>query len=511
MKPWKARLKDPAYFLAIAVTAFLAVYLTMPQHEFKYNPDVGNSPYGMAIAKTYQNMPENTGNWARGYVLNGELTIYANWPPMAFKLLAEWFEFTGRDDIYTARIWYALLYAINALLFYALLKGLKVNTAIAFIASISFIFLPSHLDFGALIYVDQWLITFWLLAWIAYFQDKVLSKILFYIIVLSGFLFFHWFIIFLLPIPFLLFLLKRYRPGIGRLTLILVAVMVIVWAVQYSLFSLYKDSYFFQKFRVYSIFGLASVPGSYPVALLKRIVSLGYEAAVLVPLFLLAGFFSVRHKHFIKWPQLYSLLSGNLLALISYTICFVHWFGYHRHGLGMFSILIGGAVALGLSYLKSRSLPRFRYACVLVILVPLSLFMALPAITKVADEVEQQDEQIANFINANRTSQDLKACLFFDQPGIAGTHIVRFDLSEFALREYTNAYTFNLYEMEKQVSITEDLKHGIAKLKKNGFVDFDPSLVFMVSKKHYEFDETVITGLNSIGKFNIYHLDLTDF
>lgn len=511
MKRWRASSAAFGYGLIVLIIGFSAVYLTMPKHEFRYNPDVGISPYGMAIAKTYASIPDNAPIWYRGYVLNGELTVNANWPIMSFKVLSWWFELTGRNDIYIARLWYALLYAINALLFFALLRKLKIDVLIAFISSLCFIFLPSHLNFGSLIYADQWFITFWLLAWIAYTQNKVFGRILFHICVLLGGFLFHWFIIFLLPVPTLLYLTKRYRPGVKKVSLALVLLAVVIWAVQYGLFTAYKDSYFLGKLSGYSIWGLQDVPGTYYLALLKRFFSLGYEAAVLIPLALLAGMFTMRRELFANWAGLYTVLYGTFLSLFLYAACFVNWFGYHRHGLGMFSILIAGTVALGLSYIREQSLAKFRYACALVVLIPLLLFFNLPLVTQIAEDVKEQDSQIAELINAKRTDSVRKVSLFFDEPGIEGTDKVRFDISEFALREYTNAYTFNLYEMESQPTLTASLKSGISRLRQNGISDYDPSLVFMISKKEYEFESGVLVDQSVVHNFNVYHLDLTGY
>lgn len=499
------------WWISIAVFAigFLAVYQTMPKHEFRYNPDVGISTYGIAMSKAYTQIPEGVPWWKHGYVLNGEAKGIVNWPAMAFKVLAKWFNLTGQKDIYSARLWYAILYGFNAFLFFVFMLSAKVRMNVACISTLCFIFLPSHLDFGALIYADQWFITICLLALISFASKTAIGQLFFYLFILAGF-FFHWFTLFFLPAPLLYWLVKHYKLEVKQIILLSMTTMLIIWVGQFLLFEFSGDRPFVQKLQVYSIFGLTDVPGSYPTALLKRFVSLGYEAALIIPLMMLIGTSIVRKRSFRNHPRLTHCLLIISIALFLYFTSFVNWFGYHRHGLGMFSFLIAGLAALLLSHLHLISEKKFRYASIITITLPIVMFFSLSLMTKEAIEVKQQDLRIAELINIKRTNNNKKACLFFDESGIGGTDTIRFDISEFALREYTNAYTFNLYEMEAQPTTTADLQYGISKLKINGIIDFDPRLVFMISKNHHQFDKGKVVDSVKINQFNIYHLNLTE-
>lgn len=494
----------------LLVTATLAVHQTMPKHEFRYNPDIGISTYGMALAKTYLNPPEAVPTGFQGYVLNGVLTPYQSWPPLGFKILATWFKITGQSDIYIARLFYALLYGLNAVLFFVFLIRSNVSSRVAFFSTLCFIFLPSHLDFAFLIHVDQWFVTFWLLALLCFKPNGILKNWPFFLIILLS-LKFVWFAIFLFPIPFILHLYRRYNFSSRQILSFLVAAVILIWGAQFFIFNILEENYLVQKFRAYSIFGLADLLNTFPIWLIKRIVSLGYEGLLLLPILLLQRGIYLKFSNYSDWPKLYYSILGMSLALFLYVICFVNWFGMHRHGIGMFSILFASLAALLLSYLEKKSSRLSNIGGLSAIIVCIILFLSLPAFTKIATPIEEQDAEIVAFINKKRPASEDKVCLFFDFPDIIAKGDFRFDMGQFAIREYTNAYTFNLFETEREQTVEKDLTYGLARLRQNRVLDFDPEAVFFITRSHQDFGSLTLVDSATVNDILIYQLDLKNY
>ncbi len=459
----------------------------------------------MALSKTYMDMPENAPDNFQGYVQNGKFTTYKNWPPLPFIVLANWFKLTGQSDIYAARLFYTLLYAINALLFLVFLRQSQVGIKTSIISTIGFILLPSHLDFASVIYVDQWQVTFWLLALIIYNSKLLIRTLLFYSTILLG-SFFTWFTIFLLPTPVILYLTKRHKTNLKQVLGIISISIVVLWTLQHLLFTAFSEAYAIKKISAYSIFGIVDSPQVFGKWFLKRIVSMGYEVLVIFPLLILLGRKNWKSTLVSTKPVLLNSLLLLSIALFLYTVCFTNWFGMHRHGLGMFSILIGGIIAMLLSQLENESVRKFKLGSILTITIPCILFLLLPHFTKIASEVKEQDAQVANFINQRRTSPSKKTCLFFDSPNIAAKDFFKFYMGQFAIKEYTNAYTFNLHEMHEQVNIEENIIYGISRLESNRIPDYDPNSAFLVSIKNQRFDNIEVLDSIIVNGYHVYQL-----
>ena len=164
---WKVLLSG----LFIFLWAIFIIYLTLPE-GFRYDSDANLSGVGMALSKTYLNPPLQAPKNYQGYITNGRLDVYNNWPSLSFKSLALWFKLVNDDSLYSARVFSVLIYGINAVLFFILLIKNKISIQVATLSSVVFAVLPFHLRYGSLVYADIWLVTFWLSASLFYTLQK---------------------------------------------------------------------------------------------------------------------------------------------------------------------------------------------------------------------------------------------------------------------------------------------------------------------------------------------------
>lgn len=492
--------------LIVCMIAFVSVYVVMPKHHFKYNLDATLSPYGMAMSKTFLNMPMNAPADFQGYIRNGEFNYYTNWPSLSFRTLALWFWLLGDDSIYTARLFSAFIYSLNALLFYLLLIRSNVSEITSFLSTLIFIFLPTHLDFSYLIYADIWCITFWLLGLIVLGSKLRIRFWLFILITLIG-TFFYWFVFFVLPAFFVFQYLKTNTFQTRPLVLGAVAFTLAVWIIQIVVVSNYSHVYITQAIQKYSVFGFFIDIEWYAERLLKRIASVGYEAFFLVPLWMFSKYIQTTEvggfeSSFQKLKQIVVLL---LIAIALFLIVFPNWFAIHRHVLALISIPIGVVTAFAFLFFEKQSTKVLCRGALIAGGVCLIMFNGLPFITHTKYDISRQDEQIASFINKKRFGENQKICLFFDLPNKVHNQYLT---NEFSIREYTNAYTFTLEDIRQQESLEETFRYGLNKLENIQVHDFDEASVFLITTSGYKLNELNVQDSLIVNGLKVYYIKL---
>ena len=84
-------------------------------------------------------------------------------------------------------------------------------------------------------------------------------------------------------------------------------------------------------------------------------------------------------------------------------------------------------------------------------------------------------------------------------------------MGQFAIREYTNAYTFNLFEIEREQTVEKDLTYGLSRLRQNRVLDFDPEAVFFITRNHQDFGSLTLVDSAIVNGILIYQLDLKNY
>jgi hypothetical protein len=487
--------------IALMVISSLLVFLTMPKDSFIYNMDVALSPVGMILGKMYLHHPEI--QWYnQGYIDNGQFVLYRNWPPLSFRALALWFKLMEDSSIFSGRLLSALLYGFNALLFFFLLLKKQITVLVAFLSSMIFVLLPTHLDYSSLIYVDVWLITFWLLSLCVYDSKNILRKLLFVTFTIIGTCF-NWFVIFILPFPWIISLIKKANADRKVIVFSFITLIVFVWGLQVFIFYHFPDNSLLKEFGKYSIVGFFNDFSFYYSRLLTRLGTVGYEMFFLIPLVLYYKFCSDRFPNLIR--KLNSEILIVSLAVVAYLIVFPNWFVIHRQVLFLFSIPIGMFAALILSELGKKGISTTIKGGLISITTCLIMYASLPYVSNTMNDIEEQDHSIALFIKDEFAENDIKPCIFYDVPSRIDRKMI---FSPFALRELTNTYIFNLEELEPASDLNLSFRTGVLRLKKIGMTDFNASSVFFISKDKYSFDDSVIQNYQEINGINVYHINL---
>ncbi|MFY0594223.1 ArnT family glycosyltransferase [Roseivirga sp.] len=492
----------------LGLMGFAMVWLTMNKHAFNYSMDVEISPYGHALSNTKIELDDKFSESGMGIILNGEYSIYGNWPAWPFLLQSSWYQALGRNDIYASRLWSAAIYGLNASLFFLLIYRIGKEIWVAVISTALFAMLPLHLSYGSLIFSDIWFVTFWLLALLTYQHNSLKYYWLFSLIILVGSLFF-WFVIFLLPAPLIIYFFRKKRLKLKWILGIISLLVITIWLAQWVLVLQFPESYAIDSMRKHSFLGLFSNKKYYLIKLIKRAGTLLYELMPLMPILLFYD----------KWPELINQIKGKwredrlcqvltvlMLGYLLYIAAFTQWFAGHEQGVGMFSILIASSAALLLSemkpYLKKRP---FLLRSGLSIGLSLTLFFCLNLVQSREEAVEVQDEQISAFVNNAKDGSDRRVCLFFDVPRYVRLHL---RIGKFAIRKYTNGYTFNIDEMPEQSNITEVLGYGVNQLYENGIENFDGQTVFLISDKPHNLDEVSVIKSTIVNQLYVYQIGL---
>jgi hypothetical protein len=489
-------------------SGFMAVYLTMPKYEFSYNIEIAISPIGMAMSRIYADMPDTAPQNFQGFIHNGEYVVYRNWLPGSFKTLAEWFHLVNSESIFSARLFSVLIYALNALLFLSLLLKYKFSQQVAFFSAIIFILLPSHLDFGSLIYADIWFPTFWLLALLVLDRRRPYTFFLFSLVLILGF-WFHSFILVLLPMPVLVYLLSRFNFKKLPTLLILVLGIVTVLCVQWYLIKGSPDNYLVQALKKYSLFGLTQGGDFHYTWLLKRLLSLVYESGFLIPILIFvywkrtdfkkSRFTNSRFNH---------ILILQALALIFYIVAFTNWFGIHRHGLGMFAVLLASIGASLLSNLEKRSTLFSNRAGLTAIGMCLLLFAALPLVTKETKELKHQDDKLIKFISNKASDNSTKFAAFFlfeetNTPiGVSSYH------RTMSISIQTASYSFDHDIFYGNSNTRNTIHQGLQKLEAMGIDDFQDDQAIVITERSIDLSHMKILDSLSVDNVKAYHLSL---
>lgn len=506
MKPLKNRLKLWLLGFMLFCIAFAAVYLTMPKHDFRYNIEVAMSPIGMSLSRMYADMPETAPENFQGFIHNGEYVIYRNWLPASFKVLASWFNLTNHDDVFTARILSALVYALNALLFFILLLKFRLSKQVAFLSSIIFILLPSHLDFGALIYADIWFPTFWLLALLVLHRNRPYTYLLFFLVLLIGFRF-HSFVIVLLPAPLLLYLLQKFNFKLLPSVLISTLSALLILSIEWYFINRHSNNYLFQALAKYSLFGMIEQGDFHYLWFLKRLISLIFEGGFLIAI---VGFLGWRRIGFTKSLILHKEVNYALgllfFGLLFYIVAFTNWFGIHRHGVSMFAILFAVSGAYLLSNLEKSSKLLRNKAGLTAIGICLILFATLPLVTTESLEAKYQDDKLITFINSQRQDDSIRIAVFFDID--IEENSIGLKYSDFAISVLTRCYTFELKDFSNKLGTKHAIYSGINKLEALGMNDFHTEKVIVVTEKQIDLAEMQILDSISVNNLKAYYLTL---
>lgn len=507
MNRLKNRVKAVGFGVCIFLIGVIAVYIIMPKEGYRYNNDASLSAVGMMLSKTYLDFPKNVPKDFQGYVQNGEFTYYNNWPPLGFKVLAFWFKLTGDSSTYAARLFSALLYGVNAFLFYILLIKNGLSNQTAFLSSIIFILLPTHLDYSYLIYADIWFVTFWLLALMWYDHTNLKYYWVFSLIAILG-IFFYWFVIIILPIPLLVYLIKKYKLKLQTCLFILLGITSLIWIIQTVIFISFPESYLTTKLYGFSMFGLSRDFAYFSVRMIKRIASFGYEVFFLAPL--IAYYLSVRSSFKTKEPKwlltnLHYIWVVMLIALFFYIVTFANWFGAHRHGIAMFSIIIGVTAALIFAELEKLSARRLMIGSGISITMCLVTFLCFPWVTSEFDKIKDQDLAIISFINKKKQDNNYKPNLFFDVPSLVDREPITM---KFVICEKTNGYLFNTDAFQTQLSLKQTFRYGSNKLKQNIVADFTPSSFFLITHDEHDFEGLQVIDSMRVNAVKVYQLSL---
>jgi len=467
--------------ISIFVLAFTIVVSTLPD-GFEHYGDMGTSATGVAIARSYYNDLSTAFQDPPGYVYNGEYTVYGNWPPIGFILLANWLEFLGEDSIFNARLLPCLLYALSSSLFLLLLIRCRINREVAVISAILFSVLPFHLEFGKLIFSDMWLVPFWLLACHSFLSKKPYQ----WLIIPIGFIGaigFMWFILFTVVAFLSMRIADKFKLSKKQTILFFLFGTIGIRLILWVLFNLFQEVYLLNSLSKWVGISVFQDHGKL-FDMVKRVVTLLYEG---FPVLLLSWILVRKEKtknlfHLLKTnKEAFQLLKFTLITSIIFILILPNWVVTHAYGVSFFSIIIGLMVALLLQacnhvFTKHKT----RIVMVSIIAGSLALFMLYPSITK-----GYQEAILFNLTN----------------------DVNWYHAFEFGIKEETESYIFSTDSRKNFVHLPSYFANGITQLKKNNFNDFDSTRVFFVTSRPDSIAVHVKDSL-SVAGFHIYELSL---
>lgn len=485
-KYWKLDLLLGIVTLLVGV---LAVEITSPAFGFSSMGEMGTSATGMALIRSILDPPPGSTNPFMGYVLNGTVHHYWNWPPNGFFVYARWLELLGDAHLSNAKVLSSLIYGLTALLLYFLLRKNKTSPITAMVGTVVFIFLPMHLKYGHMVYADIWLPFFWTLALFA-LEAKTLKRYwLFFLIILLG-TSFMWFVIFLLPIPLVLKALNRFRVSKQMTIVVWLGVYLLAVGVVWFVLANFMDQYRVMKLENWSFhYLLRDINGFFP-KLLNRLKYLGYESLSLVVLFILS-YQPLRRlldsEVRTEYKGLVHMVTILLAGLVLYALIMPVWFVGHHYGLSMFSVLIATSIALILNIVERYKKRIYVRNVLLVIGITIGLNVIFPSNHAKVEHVNQISQVI------NQQNFDQHPCIFIDLHDFhQWEHAV-----DFGIKELTEGYIFNKDFLQESPDAT---RFEVAKKKLDlaGFSDFQTDRYLVVTNTELHKPENLILELDDI-------------
>ncbi len=474
----------------------VAVWLTTPSFGFSSMGEMGTSATGMALIRSIIDPPPGTSSPFMGYVFNGTIHHYWNWPPNGFRVYAWWLDLTGVDTLSAARMLSAIVYGFSALFFYGVLRKNKVSQATAFASSLVFLFLPLHLKYGHMVYSDIWLPFFWTLALYALKAESLNRYWLFALIILLGTTF-MWFVIFLLPFPLVMKLLRKYyfskQVGIAIWVGVYMMALSAVWILVMN----FSDEYRILKLESWSFHKLLRDDTDFFPQLVDRIKYLGYESLSLLVLF------GISVKALKRWPEaeiqtrvqgLIKLITILFSGLLLYVLIMPKWFVVHHYGVSMFSVLIATAIAFVLSVVEHLAREVYVRNTLSVVLLTLVLYAIFPSDRKHVASVNRLSEAI------NQQTFAQKPCIFIDLKNFRQwQHAV-----DFGIKELTEGYIFNqdfLHPNQEE----KWFQQASDQLDALGISDYDPNrfLIITNDETHTQTSERLVVEIDKVRVYQV--------
>ncbi len=483
--------------LMLFTFAFVAIVATLPKN-FDSSMDTALSSTGLALSRAYYDNGLAPIMKQPGFIYNGTRQVYANWPALGFKTMAAWYRVLGGDSIYQARLLSALLYAVSAVLLFALLLRCNVSMSIATIGTLWFIVLPYHLEFGKLIYADMWLLPFWLACFLI---NTYKSKYRWLIVPLAlvGGLGFMWFVLFVLIALCFIVCSRRFAWSAPNGALFAVGLLLVAYGMQYALISAFPETRLFMGLDQWSVFSLFGHPDVALKQLVQTSLRLFYESFSVVVIICLA----LSSQGSDVWQNIFSdpkkndTLSIMLLTLGGLCLLFPSWILTHNTGTAFFSVLIATA---GAFVLQAWTKPKFKTKLYLgggCIAVTLLLFIILPQVNKDSSAVFQKIDQVTAYIDDTDRHQ-------MTQPNIVIKFHRKSNWAEslsmmLGVKEATRSYIFSGRNINSLNEAASHFDANNARLKKHR-KDFDSKHVYFLTDKPDV--KTVDTGLTILGVFN---------
>lgn len=468
-------------------------FLLLPK-QFIYNSDVRLSPYGMALAIGYLEIPFSISKGVSGYVNNGIFSVYANWPPVGFMVLAIWLKVFG-NSVLSARLLFLLINGLNTSLFYTILKKHNVSQYLAGLGAFLFLVLPYHLTYNTLIFADSWLLFFWIILLLIFSSSTKWKTLLMVVVSLVGTLF-TWHVILILPAFFTLhFLLKL--PTKQKIALVLGLGLLIVLS-EIIFIQLFSYHHLVERLKIYSIIEMINNPGTLGFLFFKRIICLGLEC---LPLGILC---LIQYKTF-SFAKMPNLLKQSLvligITLFYYLLIFPSWFALHTHQIMMFDIFIGLCVIAVLLQWKSQI--SITYISFVLGLCSIILYFIIPSLSKQNYKFQTQDESIVFYVNKVKDSEK-KACLFFHLPNKNVDNPVA---EIFAIRNSCNAYTFEQLSTQNELPIIF-IEQNVEKVKQLNIMPVEEKTVFLISEISGLIPSQKIVDSLVLDKIKVYKIKL---
>jgi len=473
--------------------------------------DVSLSATGVALSRTYYDPNLGVRAGKPGYLENGEFQIYDNWPGLGFDLIASWYKLLGNDSIDNARLLANLLYALTCVLFFFFLLRCHFDLNVAVLSTLLFAVLPQHLQHGAIIYADMWLLPFWLMCFLLF---TLQPKYHFLIIFLGIFatLNFMWFVFFVIPALFVMFLHQRYALSIKQMSALLLLCTVCIWLFQKILIFIFSDEPLLWELRQWSVFPIFDNVQHSAKFTLKSSFRLVYE---FIPVLILLSCVIYLNKAII-WKNLsvnksyVERLLFICLTLFFAVVSLPTWFITHSTSVGFFSILIAMVGAITLQKNNQLQPEKTAPLGIAAIIVSVALFNAYPHLANNASETTDQFNKITNKIeqlNQNLTKKpNIILSLRRDRGWL--NHGLKM-----AMKEELRANVFSNRRNKTPSSLVDHFFERTKKLQKYDSENFNPSTFYYVTDFHYSSDtlsssdvqvrkHTILNGL-ALYEFNL--------
>jgi hypothetical protein len=498
--------------LSLSLTVFLAgmliVVLTITDEAFFSIADMGNSAIGMALSRTIHKPIAGAPEPFLGYILNGSFTWYGNWPPIGFQTLAWWFDLTQDDSIWNARIFSALVYGFNAMLFFLLMLKTRLSKQVSLLSALIFILLPFHLEYGKLIYPDIWVLTFWLLALLTYTPGTVKKYWLFALIIIIGSLMFMWFIIFMLPLPLLIYWFKKRNWSPGWQLLSLLAIVAVIYTVQWGLFKFAGDNYLVQSLTRWSVFGLEEYLLQNPGMVIKRALTLSYESSPVILLLILSmpliGKKRLVNKLKQREPVGY-ILKVAFITLFIYVAAVPSWFINHTHATGMFAIFFSTSIAFLLQALQDEHPKRVLSNSIITASCSLVMFLGIPYLSSGRINDYQNNVNGILALIEQKRSNEQALCLFFE---LSDSSEIWPPALIFAIKEQSDTYVFFQENPLSHRTLEEHFRAGMNNLISIGIDNFDTTRVIFITDMPQKYSELIVLDSVQLTTINAYEIDL---